>query len=943
MRKGSTVVRVLLVVAAFARPEARAATGEVGRAIQQPIGDTNDGAGLAAGSDAGAMVGTLVRDIDTTSYAASSSPGDLIRVPQGLAFTAFNRHELWIRDDREGTTQPILRSAEIRPVGPSIYAVRESGAYSLYGFTFFRLGAILSKVAGGPFVAVGASQQPLTGSPSNGSLVEADDGTGRALWLVRQEATKILRPLPLGGGRLARNVTSVGALLMFVARSTARGEAVWAADESGAREVFPQDNTTAGGLSIAGVLGTKALIVVSGERTCENAGLWTSNGTIEGTSSIFAVAAAGGCGRVLDAQVHLNRAFFVVEDDTHAQQLWMTDGTASGTLALTEFSSRAAFAGAPLRDVTWGGGFLFFADDGTHGREPWISDGTVAGTQLLRDLCPGSCSTTGQPLERLLTAREHILFSAETARFGRELWISDGTTKGTRLLIDACPGRCNGDPDDVQPSESSGHNFFTAIGPNGARAKWLTDGTPLGTHRLTPRGVDVIGGQSLGAVFVATDRAFGEELWRSGGSTATTAMWIDLGREVDSGSHPRALGEAGGRFVFSAFDTEHGRSLWSSNGRRSGTVRLDWPRPSSFDYMTSASAGGKVFLVGGARDGTVRAIWATDGNSGGTVRLTGADVDVQGEPRAVGGRVFFTAFDASHGTELWVSAGSPATTGMVADLTDGPASSELAIPSAATLDGKLLFSKSDEGGVHVWVSDGTSIGTKPLVVDYPYLQPLDAAAPVVVEEMGSHIYFGGATTDNARQLFVSDRTGAGTHPLLSRNLGLDLLLRSGDRLYAVLTGGASEEFAQEFWVSDGTAEGSARLPFELQYGAEALQPVRMNGRGLLFQSSDGKLVYSDGTAPGTDLVRGRTGQPVSAFDIVAVELDGSVLLGGRFSPAPCRAWTPGTPVEELGVAALCGGEMARAVHRIFVDGYTDAGGSELWAFTTRSAERRNAE
>ncbi|WP_368667415.1 ELWxxDGT repeat protein [Myxococcus sp. AB036A] len=88
-------------------------------------------------------------------------------------------------------------------------------------------------------------------------------------------------------------------------------------------------------------------------------------------------------------------------------------------------------------------GTRYFArTDLEHGRELWKTDGTCAGTRLVKDIEPG----LGSSASRNLTAIGGILFfRAETSGQGYEPWLSDRTRKGTRPLQEIAPG--------PQPSE----------------------------------------------------------------------------------------------------------------------------------------------------------------------------------------------------------------------------------------------------------------------------------------------------------------------------------------------------------------------------------------------------------------------------------------------------------------------------------------------------------
>ncbi|WNG58009.1 hypothetical protein F0U59_27095 [Archangium gephyra] len=62
---------------------------------------------------------------------------------------------------------------------------------------------------------------------------------------------------------------------------------------------------------------------------------------------------------------------------------------------------------------------LFRATDGVHGLELWVSDGTEAGTRMVGYIAPGA--STSDPREYALSGNS-VFFSANDGTHGDELW-----------------------------------------------------------------------------------------------------------------------------------------------------------------------------------------------------------------------------------------------------------------------------------------------------------------------------------------------------------------------------------------------------------------------------------------------------------------------------------------------------------------------------------------
>src|SRR5215472_9379010 len=80
---------------------------------------------------------------------------------------------------------------------------------------------------------------------------------------------------------------------------------------------------------------------------------------------------------------------------------------------------------------------LFAARDAVYGNELWVTDGTTAGTSMLLDINPGYASSN--PSDIVSLGNGKALFSASNGTTGYELWITDGTAAGTYMVKDINP------------------------------------------------------------------------------------------------------------------------------------------------------------------------------------------------------------------------------------------------------------------------------------------------------------------------------------------------------------------------------------------------------------------------------------------------------------------------------------------------------------------------
>ena len=241
---------------------------------------------------------------------------------------------------------------------------------------------------------------------------------------------------------------------------------------------------------------------------------------------------------------------------------------------------------------------LFSAHDGAHGDELWITDGTASGTELFKDIYGGSISSNPSSFTAL---GNQAIFVANSAEYGNELWITDGTSAGTHVLKDLTP-RQNNEVRHSNPtflSAAGGFVYFRADDLDGIQSVWRTDGTSAGTEKVSPLDPTSILGWKDKVVFSSEDDQL---LWGTSSS--------DL-KSISGLSNFRNLRATSDMLFFEAFDSTEGHGLYSFDGNEQGSVTrvyqgLVYSRAVNGDKLlfsaNSADAGQELFITDGRGD-----------------------------------------------------------------------------------------------------------------------------------------------------------------------------------------------------------------------------------------------------------------------------------------------------------------------------------------------------
>jgi len=593
--------------------------------------------------------------------------------------------------------------------------------------------------------------------------------------------------------------------------------------------------------------------------------VWKTDGTTANTSLVADINPAGDSAPYRFIVVN-DKMLFVAEDGTHGRELWVSDGTPAGTEMVKDISPGST-SGVPYSETSYAvlDGFLYFAaDDGTHGVELWRSDGTLSKTTMVMDINPGGSST---PL--YLTAfGDQLLFSADDGTHGTEPWVSDGTPEGTQILDDL---NTNGDshPAKFYPL---GETLYFATGPNTTQSYtlWRTDGTATSTLFLKDvqmrNHIDAACFGDLNGVLYFQgdgDDGTGQELWRSDGTPGGTYQLMDIFPGETSAS-PCFFTRAGSQLLFAASgSTASGRELWSTNGTTTEMVTEIHPTRDALPIYTLEYAALNEQLIFAADDGPHGTEpWISDGTPGGThLILDIHDQNADGVPdsiwgdgpqlTAAGDSLFFAGIDAYEGLSLWKTHGAASTTHLAAS----------AEPMNLTATGNRVFFNTPDS--KLWKSDDAPPGESQSTPVYYFPNNcIDGPCLGHLAGSGGRLYFAAHVGSSyGTELWTSNGSTQSTERLTDINPGSGnavpySLTDVDEKLFFTADDGSH---GRELWVLDDITRTVSMLMDINLSGSSYPSSLTAFGEQLFFYANDGihgkELWLSDGTSSGTSLIK----------------------------------------------------------------------------------------
>ncbi|MFT5724394.1 MAG: ELWxxDGT repeat protein [Bacteroidia bacterium] len=362
------------------------------------------------------------------------------------------------------------------------------------------------------------------------------------------------------------------------------------------------------------------------------------------------------------------KTHFVSNTNTSISTVWSTDGTKANTKEL--FTNKFQYN----QVIATTNYLILNVINDSLGKELYVSDGTDSGTKLLKDIYKGYKDAQ---IQHMTNHNGMVYFVADDSTHGKELWKTDGTTAGTVMVKDLNTDITSSNINYINSFKSE--LYFAARNPsdnktnvfrtNQSDTSFITlldaSGDPFYTFNNVTicDSVMYFGGNQTGK---------GVELCRTNGSQSGTYMIKDL----DNGSYsssPEQITCMNGLIYFVA-DYDKGKELYYTDGTASGTRLTQDLYPIQTDaFITNLTALNSVLVFSAHSSGNYYDFELYSRKEGSSIKKVkdiypGSTASRPSHFFTHNNLLYFTADDGATGREIWISDGTSSTTKLFWDL-----------------------------------------------------------------------------------------------------------------------------------------------------------------------------------------------------------------------------------------------------------------------------------
>jgi ELWxxDGT repeat protein len=374
--------------------------------------------------------------------------------------------------------------------------------------------------------------------------------------------------------------------------------------------------------------------------------LWKTDGTVAGTVLVKDNLITTSLGGIIKLINFNNTLYYMLNTNGSSTsatttEMWKSDGTTSGTVLVTTLtnSNPLSMTGDyPPQNYTVVGNKMFFQFGSGHGLELWVTDGTASGTMEVVDLNPGNNGSGtfygGVTQLPMASYNGKLYFQGSNTIGMEELYTSDGTAGGTTLIL-------GGSSLDDPKHFINFNNELYFYGNSGAGAGiWKTDGTTVGTVNISTTGFNNDAKIFNNEMYYSVAGS----LWKSDGTTGGTTFVKDSVGSI-TGILDNYFYTSYMRYISVA--PYYTMYYWKSDGTISGTERITNKPGKAASFCVFNN---KMYNSVADSVGYTSGLWETDGTIAGSVNLLTGYI---GYPFTYNSNVFFTNNTSSTGYELW--------------------------------------------------------------------------------------------------------------------------------------------------------------------------------------------------------------------------------------------------------------------------------------------------